>query len=224
MGQLVRGQMHFWNQFYTVLLEVYGKRDGSDGERFMPRNKFNQPNAASHATGGGQSTNIYAGGIFELEPDEALIVESRVADRAAVHRLPPRQPVGRVARLRQPPEQSQRLPERPRLGRCEASGGRPPRPRRRQLGRHHRPPRRLPDPALGLLHHPAERPVANDLGEERSPSTRSENTSPPTSEKSRPSSAPPPSRSAKTTSGAATATSDGCHRGRKSEVESRKRA
>ncbi len=78
MGALVRGQMHFWNEFYTVLLEVYGERDGSDGERFMPRNSFNQPNAASHATGGGQSTNIYAGGIFELEPDEALIVESRV--------------------------------------------------------------------------------------------------------------------------------------------------
>jgi hypothetical protein len=75
-GEIVRGQMHFWNQFYTVLLETYGKRDGSDGERFMPRNKFNQPNAASAATGGGQSTNIYAGGVFELGPDEALICES----------------------------------------------------------------------------------------------------------------------------------------------------
>ena len=44
----------------------------------MPRNAFNQPNAASGATGGGQSTNIYAGGVFELEPDEALIIESRI--------------------------------------------------------------------------------------------------------------------------------------------------
>jgi hypothetical protein len=44
----------------------------------MPRNKFNQPNAASGATGGGQSTNIYAGGVYELEPDEALIVETRI--------------------------------------------------------------------------------------------------------------------------------------------------
>jgi len=68
--------MHFWNEFYTVLLETYGKRDGSDGERFMPRNKFNKPNAASAATGGGQSTNIYAGGVFELEEDEALVIES----------------------------------------------------------------------------------------------------------------------------------------------------
>jgi hypothetical protein len=79
MGALVRGQMHFWNEFYTVLLETYGKRDGKPGERFMPRNSFNQPNAASGATGGGQSTNIYAGGVFELEPDEALVIESRVA-------------------------------------------------------------------------------------------------------------------------------------------------
>jgi protein-S-isoprenylcysteine O-methyltransferase Ste14 len=47
----------------------------------MPRNAFNQPNAASGATGGGQSTNIYAGGVFELEPDEALIIESRIPSR-----------------------------------------------------------------------------------------------------------------------------------------------
>ena len=77
-GALVRGQMQFWNEFYTVLLETYGKRDGADGERFMPRNKFNEPNAAARETGGGQSTNIYAGGVYELEPDEALIIESRV--------------------------------------------------------------------------------------------------------------------------------------------------
>jgi hypothetical protein len=77
-GELVRGQMHFWNQFYTVLLETYGKRDGSKGARFMPRNAFNQPNAASRETGGGQSTNIYAGGVYELDPDQALVIESRV--------------------------------------------------------------------------------------------------------------------------------------------------
>jgi hypothetical protein len=77
-GRLVRGQMHFWNEFYTVLLEVYGKRDGREGERFMPRNAFNQVNAASGATGGGQSTNLYAGGVYELGPDEALVIENRI--------------------------------------------------------------------------------------------------------------------------------------------------
>ena len=85
-GALVRGQMHFWNQFYTVLLEVYGKHPGGlpsrEGERFMPRNAFNPINAASGATGGGQSTNLYAGGIFELEPDEALVIENRIHEPA----------------------------------------------------------------------------------------------------------------------------------------------
>jgi hypothetical protein len=76
LGRLVRGQMHFWNEFYTRLLEVYGTRDGGPGERFMPRNAFNAVNAASGATGGGQSTNLYAGGVFELAEDEALVIES----------------------------------------------------------------------------------------------------------------------------------------------------
>jgi hypothetical protein len=77
VGEIARGQMHFWNQFYTVVLETYGDRDG-DGKRFMPRNAFNEPNALGIATGGGQSTNVYAGGVFELDPDEALVVESRI--------------------------------------------------------------------------------------------------------------------------------------------------
>ena len=42
----------------------------------MPRNAFNAPNAASGATGGGMNTNIYAGGVYELGPDEALVIES----------------------------------------------------------------------------------------------------------------------------------------------------
>jgi hypothetical protein len=75
-GELARNQVHFWNEFYDVLLETYGDRNG-DGKRFMPRNAFNEPNAASGATGGGMSTNIYAGGVYELGPDEALVVESR---------------------------------------------------------------------------------------------------------------------------------------------------
>jgi hypothetical protein len=77
-GELARAQVHFWNEFYDVLLETYGDRNG-DGKRFMPRNAFNEPNAASGATGGGMSTNIYAGGVYELGEDEALVVESRMA-------------------------------------------------------------------------------------------------------------------------------------------------
>jgi len=76
VGEITRNQVHFWNEFYAVVLEAYADMNG-DGKRFMPRNGFNDANAAGLATGGGMSTNIYSGGIFELGPEEALIVELR---------------------------------------------------------------------------------------------------------------------------------------------------
>src|SRR5690349_3852625 len=69
--------MKFWNEFYAVVLETHADMNG-DGKRFMPRNDFNAPNAASLATGGGQSTNVYAGGVYELAADEALVIDVRV--------------------------------------------------------------------------------------------------------------------------------------------------
>lgn len=78
-GELVRGQMHFWNAFWTLPMGAYGKREGTLPAIAFPRNGFNRINAASGATGGGMSTNLYAGGIFELEVDEALIIENRLA-------------------------------------------------------------------------------------------------------------------------------------------------
>ncbi len=77
VGEIVNHQMRFWNEFYAVILETYEDING-DGKRFMPRNDLNAPSFASLATGGGQSTNIYAGGVYELADDEALIVEARV--------------------------------------------------------------------------------------------------------------------------------------------------
>ncbi len=77
-GELVRGQMHFWNAFWTILIGTYGEREGSLQGVAFPRNAFNTVNAASGATGGGMGTNLYAGGVYELEPDEALIIENRV--------------------------------------------------------------------------------------------------------------------------------------------------
>ena len=74
IGRFTRNQVHFWNKFYAITLEAYGDMNG-DGECFMPRNALNAPNAASLATAGGMSTNIYCGGIYELAQDEALIVE-----------------------------------------------------------------------------------------------------------------------------------------------------
>ena len=77
-GNIVRNQMHFWNAFWTILMGTYGAREGSIPGVAFPRNSFNTVNAASGATGGGQSTNLYAGGVFELQPDEALVIENRI--------------------------------------------------------------------------------------------------------------------------------------------------
>jgi hypothetical protein len=77
VGEIVKNQMHYWNEFYAVTLETYADMNG-DGKRFLPRNQLNPPNAASLATGGGQATNVYAGGVFELAEGEALLIEARV--------------------------------------------------------------------------------------------------------------------------------------------------
>jgi hypothetical protein len=84
IGELTNNQMRFWNVFYTQLLETYGKTEiglSQESEpQFMPVNDMNAPNALGIATGGGQSTNIYAGGVYQLHGDEALIIESEVPD------------------------------------------------------------------------------------------------------------------------------------------------
>lgn len=74
-GTLVNHQMRYWNEFYAVPLETHRDQNG-DGEQFMPRNALNAPNTAGHW--GGQATNVYAGGTYDLAEDEALLVEVRV--------------------------------------------------------------------------------------------------------------------------------------------------
>ena len=81
VGKVARNQVHFWNAFNTITLETYGKIPGgvSDqmgrDEPFMPLNNMNPPNALGLATGGGQSSNVYAGGCYLLTDDEALLIE-----------------------------------------------------------------------------------------------------------------------------------------------------
>jgi hypothetical protein len=82
IGTIAKNQVHFWNAFNTITLETYGKRPGSAGGEsarpFMPSNDMNPPNALGLATGGGQSTNIYSGGVFRLQPEQALVITTRV--------------------------------------------------------------------------------------------------------------------------------------------------
>ncbi|HRD10412.1 MAG TPA: DUF1214 domain-containing protein [Mycobacterium sp.] len=82
VGEIVDNQTRFWNKFYDVVLEAHGDRNG-DGETFMPRNGFNAPAGASLATGGGQSTNVYSGGMYELGRDEALVIDTEVIETPA---------------------------------------------------------------------------------------------------------------------------------------------
>ncbi|HEB89358.1 MAG TPA: hypothetical protein ENI85_07285 [Deltaproteobacteria bacterium] len=77
-GRIVRNQVRFWNAFWTIPMGTYGIREGSIPGVAFPRNAFNRVNSASAATGGGMATNLYAGGVAELAPDEALIVENRI--------------------------------------------------------------------------------------------------------------------------------------------------
>jgi hypothetical protein len=76
MGGIIRGQMRFWLEFYDVVLNCNQTHEDDGRPYFMPINAYNTPNAASSDTGGGMSTNIYAGGIYDLREDEALYIEA----------------------------------------------------------------------------------------------------------------------------------------------------
>jgi hypothetical protein len=77
MGSIIQGQMQFWLDFYDKVLNVNGSHGGPDaGKYFYPENGYCNTNAASSDTGGGMSTNVYAGGLYDLKEDEALYVEA----------------------------------------------------------------------------------------------------------------------------------------------------
>lgn len=76
VGELTRNQIRFWNQFYAVVLETYRDMNG-DGKQLMPQNDLNAPAPAPIQRGGGQSSNVFSGGVFALGPEEALVIETR---------------------------------------------------------------------------------------------------------------------------------------------------
>ena len=75
IGDVTNHQVRYWNEFYAIVLETYEDVNG-DGKRYMPRNALNEPNVGIGF--GGQATNVYAGGVYELADDEALLVEVTV--------------------------------------------------------------------------------------------------------------------------------------------------
>ncbi|NQZ98379.1 MAG: DUF1214 domain-containing protein [Myxococcales bacterium] len=77
-GSLVNHQMRFWNDFFATILDGYGDSPAKTDYAFPEPNQAIQPSPPSATVGAGQATNIYAGGIFDLGDDEALIVEQRI--------------------------------------------------------------------------------------------------------------------------------------------------
>ena len=77
-GEIVNHQMRFWNDFFATILNGYGTSAAPTPYAFPARNQAIQPSPPSATVGAGQATNIYAGGLYELGPDEALIVEQSI--------------------------------------------------------------------------------------------------------------------------------------------------
>ena len=76
LGRLVNNQMRYWNEFYVKLLNPYGDQSGSR-RTFQKRNDLNPP-MFTQADTGGQSTNSYSSGIYDLNESEALIIEDHI--------------------------------------------------------------------------------------------------------------------------------------------------
>lgn len=75
VGSIVNHQMRFWNQFFATILDGYGDSPVKTDFAFPPRNQTIQPSPPKATVGAAQATNVYAGGIYELGDDEALVVE-----------------------------------------------------------------------------------------------------------------------------------------------------
>lgn len=73
IGERVANQVWFWNQLHEFGLEVNGDRN-LDGERSMPVNGLNPPRPPFIAGGVAGARQLYGGGIFELEGEEALVL------------------------------------------------------------------------------------------------------------------------------------------------------
>ncbi|MEE3332339.1 MAG: hypothetical protein VX246_15840 [Myxococcota bacterium] len=77
-GELVNHQMRFWNDFFATILNGYGDSPIVTDYAYPPPNSTIQPSPPSATVGAAQATNIYAGGLFELKPDQALIIEQTI--------------------------------------------------------------------------------------------------------------------------------------------------
>ena len=78
VGELVDHQMRFWNEYFATILNGYGDSPAPTPYAFPPPNATIQPSFPSATVGAAQATNIYAGGLYELGPEEALIITQEI--------------------------------------------------------------------------------------------------------------------------------------------------
>ena len=74
IGEELPRQIRFWNLLQKYPLETYDDANG-DGRRNQPLNGINQPAPPFTAGGVAGSRQYYASGIYDLAPDEALVVK-----------------------------------------------------------------------------------------------------------------------------------------------------
>jgi hypothetical protein len=73
IGKKLPNQINFWNWVMQIGLEAWGDRN-FDGERRLPVNEVNEAAPPFLAGGTAGSNQLYASGMFALEPNEALVL------------------------------------------------------------------------------------------------------------------------------------------------------
>lgn len=74
MGEELPNQIRFWNMLMAFPLEFYEDKN-KDGRRNLPVNGINPPAPPFTAGGVAGSGQLYASGMYDLKPDEALVVK-----------------------------------------------------------------------------------------------------------------------------------------------------
>lgn len=82
IGRKLPANIRFWNAFYGFLLDPFEKAP-QRGPFHLRRNEILQPRQAGLSTGGGQATNFFGGGLFDLAPDDALLAEVTLIEEPA---------------------------------------------------------------------------------------------------------------------------------------------
>lgn len=80
-GEIVNHQMRFWNDFFATILNGYANSPVVTDYAFpTEKNRSIEPSLPSATVGAAQATNVYAGGLYDLGPDDALIVEQTIPE------------------------------------------------------------------------------------------------------------------------------------------------